>query len=158
MNNPNLYDVEYIKSILLKIKKQKNVNDMFDVWLNEINEYKFEGSTPRSLACRYFKKNGYEIYVRFSVREIEGRYCKCLDIANIFLIEKHRNKSWLKNFISRAMKIEDMDGVYIESVNSKILKQALPNWGFRLVDEVNSNYFFSVSDYLTKQHQELQQI
>lgn len=98
---------------------------MFEVWVNEINAYKFDESTPRSLACRSFTKNGYDIYLRFSAREIESRYCNCLDIASVFLIEKHRNKCWLKNFISRAMKIDNIDGIYIESVNSKILRNAL---------------------------------
>ena len=155
MHLSNLNDAKYIKSVLLKIKKQKTIEEMFEVWANEVNEYKFDEFIPRPLACRYFKKNGYELYLRFSVRKVESEFRRCLDIANIYISEQLRNRGWFKRFISRAMRVPGIDGVYIESVNSKILREALSRWRFIAIDETDMNYFLAVSDYLKLQHHEL---
>lgn len=135
---------EYIKNILKKIRQQKTIEEMFELWINEIGEYKFDDKTPHSLSRVFLKKNGYELYLRFSERQINSELRRCFDIAQVAVPPKFQNRGWFKNFILLASKTEGIDGIYVESVSSKILRAALPKWNFILVDKAN-NYFLEIN-------------
>ncbi|MFW5803909.1 MAG: hypothetical protein ACOCWG_01605 [bacterium] len=64
----------------------------------------------------WLKRAGFEIYVRKSRPELEGKRRTILDIANIEIPKKFRNRGWFTSFRTIAERVNPWEGIRYENV------------------------------------------
>lgn len=71
----------------------------------------------------WLERAGFKVYVRKTKRNIENKDLIMLDIANIEIPKKFRNRGWFKKFRIIAERLNPWDGVYYDSVKNYRLKE-----------------------------------
>lgn len=87
----------------------------------------------------WLKRAGFEVYVRKTKRNIENKDLIMLDIANIKIPEKFRNRGWFKKFRIIAEKLNPWDGVYYDCVENDRLKKYFEKEN---IQKEYENYFY----------------
>lgn len=106
------------------------------------NEYIYEGEVD---------KGQLVLYVRKSLRYIEGHYIKCIDIANISLESRWRGKKIFTNYM-KCLLIEygKENNFYIESILNPNLATSLKGLDFKDIPEGSSGLVQNMIRYATK--------
>lgn len=93
------------------------------------------------------------VYMRRSHRMIERQTLRCLDVADINVIEAHRRQGIFSNVISaaeEAAKLMQFDAVFVESILNEIVVDALTRRGYSfrwVVRELQIDAYKLMTDY-----------
>lgn len=79
----------------------------------------------------HLRRNGFRLYVRRSLREIEGRTIQTLDIAAIEIPKRFRGRGWFRSFRTIAEALNPWDATYYEMVNNSDLAAHLATAGLK---------------------------
>jgi hypothetical protein len=75
--------------------------------------------------CLHLRRNGFQLYVRKSRRDIEGMDMTTLDIASLGIPKKLQGRGWFQSFRSIAQALNPWDVTYYEMVHNQHLAQHL---------------------------------
>ncbi len=88
--------------------------------------------TQRISRCMDLRRGGYRLYLRRSVRDLEGFAddAVVLDIASVALTPKLRSRGWFRGFLELTDALNPWDATYVECVGNPRLADYLARSGY----------------------------
>jgi hypothetical protein len=96
-----------------------------------------------NLRNSYIEEENIEVYVRKSKRRINGELMDFIDVANVHVDEKFRNRGVFTSFLKRLIS-ENSFNIYVESILNSTVERICLKLGFL---KINSEYEYELNMY-----------